>query len=158
MMYSRMVTSVFCDKLAFRERKMRPSISLKNFSGVRRRIMSLERFSKYIKDVTVLQRMIFAVGNLPSELSNLWSIVVEFGVAEKEKMDTIKPDEARILLQNLADINKEALEMTKDRRLFLELINFHFEGNTPSQSLGVILMSSRQNCLKCNTPLTIRTD
>jgi hypothetical protein len=40
--------------------------------------------SKYIKDVSVLRRLLFAVVHLPSDLPNLWGVAVEFVTKDQE--------------------------------------------------------------------------
>lgn len=118
--------------------------------------MSLGRFSEYVQEVSVLQRMVCAVARLPSQLPNLWDIVVEFGVAGGQT--TITPEKARVLFENLEDFNEQALKFAKCNTLFLELVNFIPSCTRRSAPLGVTLMSPRQACQKCSAPLVIRSD
>ena len=118
--------------------------------------MSLRSFSEYVQEVSVLQRMICAVAHLPSELPNLWSIVVEFGAVGKET--TITAEKARVLLENLEDFDEEALRSAKSTTLFLELVHFIPNCTKSSAPIGVVLMSPSKTCQKCNALLTIRGD
>ena len=118
--------------------------------------MSLRRFSEYVQEVSVLQRMTCAVAHLPYELPNLWNIVVEFGAVGRET--TITTERARVLLQNLEDLDEEVLKFAKSTTLFLELVHFIPNCTKSSSPIGVVLMSPRKTCQKCNTPLTIRGD
>ena len=38
----------------------------------------LGTISKYVKNVSVARRLLFAVTNLPKDLPNLWGVAVEF--------------------------------------------------------------------------------
>ena len=64
---------------------------------------------------------------------------------------------ARVLLQNLEDIDEEALKFAKSTTLFLVLVHF-IPNCTKCSPIGVVLMSPRKTCQTCNTPLTIRGD
>ena len=99
--------------------------------------MSLRRFSEYVQEVSVLQRMTCAVAHLPSELPNLWNIVVEFGAVGRET--TITTERARVLLQNLEDLDEEALKFAKSTTLFLELVHFIPNCTKSSSPIGVDL-------------------
>lgn len=108
--------------------------------------MSLRRFSEYVQEVSVLQRMTCAVAHLPYELPNLWNIVVEFGAVGRET--TITTERARVLLQNLEDLDEEALKFAKSTTLFLELVHFIPNCTKSSSPIGVVLMSPMKTCQK----------
>ena len=44
----------------------------------------LEAVSKYIKNVSVLRRLLFAVVHLPSSTPNFWGVAVEFATKGKD--------------------------------------------------------------------------
>ncbi len=85
--------------------------------------MSLRRFSEYVQEVSVLQRMTSIVAHLLSELPNLWNIVAEFGAVGRET--TITTERAHILLQNLEGLDEEDLKIATCTMLFLELVHSH---------------------------------
>ena len=108
--------------------------------------MSLKRFSEYVQEMSVFQRVTCAVAHLPSELPipNLWNIVAEFGAVGRET--TITMERARVLLQNLEDLDEEALKFAKSTTLFQELIHFILNCTKSSSPIGVMLMSPRKTC------------
>lgn len=50
----------------------------------------LGAISKYISDVSVLRRLLFAVVHLPKDLPNFWGVAVEFATKEKESRNAMK--------------------------------------------------------------------
>ena len=70
--------------------------------------MSLSMFGEHVREVSVLLRMICAATHLPPELPNRWKIVVDFGTCKMKASNSITPDKARVLLENLQDRDKEA--------------------------------------------------
>ena len=47
-------------------------------------LLMLQAISKYIQDVSILRRLLFAVAHLPSDFPNLWGVAVEFATEGKE--------------------------------------------------------------------------
>ena len=66
--------------------------------------------SRYIKDVSVLRRMLFASTYLPDDLPNYWQVIVEFGTL-RENTESIKIDEAKVLFQNIKVLKKIVLHL-----------------------------------------------
>ena len=57
--------------------------------------------AKYIKEVSVLRRLPFAVVFLNPDLPMFWGAVVEFAKAGKLSKDSITPDVAKMLVENI---------------------------------------------------------
>ena len=93
----------------------------------------LTAFSKHIKDVSVLRRLLFVVSQLPHDLPDLWKVALEF---------LLKGRKIRFVIQK-----------PPDKTLFFELIA------TPScKTLGVVLMPQMTHCLICGDTLQLRKD
>lgn len=111
----------------------------------------LSTFSKHIKDVSVLRKLLFAVSLLPRDLPNIWDLAVEFATTKSKSDATINAETAKILAQNLQELDSLAFE--SDEKLFHQLLGI------PSQKpLGVVLISSNTRCVLCESKLTVRKD
>lgn len=55
----------------------------------------LGTISKYIKDVSVVRRLLFAVMNLPKDLPNLWGVAVEFATQGQESRNALSAEQAK---------------------------------------------------------------
>ena len=109
--------------------------------------------SRYIKDVSVLRRMLFASTYLPDDLPNYWQVIVEFGTLRKNT-ESIKIDEAKVLFQNIKELDSFAF--ANDQELFSELISL--EVDKLKGPLGVVLISSNDTCSNCKSKLLLRKD
>lgn len=108
-----------------------------------------------ISDVSVLRRILFAVAHLPSDCPQLWEIAIHFGTKQKGSRNHITPSQAHILFENLRELNSEAF--ANDQSLLQELSQHQFPPSS-SHSLGIVLISPRTECCKCQTPLSLRSD
>ena len=61
----------------------------------------LGTISKYIKNVSVVRRLLFAVMNLPKDLPNLWGVAAEFATWGQETRQTLNAEQAKHLVQNM---------------------------------------------------------
>lgn len=113
----------------------------------------LQAISKYIQDVSVLRRLLFAVACLPPDFPNLWGVAVEFATEGKGPQDKLTAEQAKMLMENIQEL--DALAFCTDRQLLDELINTGGHLNKP---LGVILISQNDKCVQCGTKLQIRKD
>ena len=114
----------------------------------------LDTISKYISDVSVLRRLLFAAASLPGDLPNLWDVAVEFSTRHRgTKCSSITAEEARLLAENLEELDAMAFSM--DKQLQKELNNFTITAKKP---LGLILISSNKTCTLCNSTLQVRKD
>ena len=77
---------------------------------------------KYISDVSVLRRLLFAVAHLPSDLPDLWEVAVEFATGHKVSKSTVTATQAQVFMENLEDL--DALAFATDRKLQKKLISF----------------------------------
>ena len=109
--------------------------------------------SNYIKDVSVLRRLMFAVAVLSPDSDLLWSIVVEFATAGEVSRETISSDIAKALMENIQTLNSRAFD--SDEMLFKELTCLDHSG---TQGVGVPLISKESKCKFCDSPLCIRKD
>ena len=107
-----------------------------------------------VSDVSVLRRMLFAVTQLPHDFPSLWETVVLFGVRDKSDRNTITPNQAKVLFENLSELNIEAF--VNDTALLIELSQLQLPST--SQPLGIILISPKTTCYKCGGHLSIRAD
>lgn len=112
----------------------------------------MELAGTFVKDVTVLRRMIFATAYLPQEVPHYWDIVAHFCcIGSKSK---ITSDQVKLLMENLQFINKEAF--TTDLELTREVLNV--PRGTSEEPLGIVLISKKQACRRCGGKLLLRQD
>ena len=109
--------------------------------------------AKYIQDVAVLQRLLFAVVFLSPELPMFWGVVVEFATAGEVSKSCITPEQAKVLIENIQALNMAAFQT--EHALQKELILLSIPGRKP---LGIPLISSSSVCLLCGNQLQIRKD
>ena len=57
--------------------------------------------SKYLKDVSVLRKLLFAASHLPLDHPNRWGIAVEFATAGKVKSNVLDAKSAKSLVRPL---------------------------------------------------------
>ena len=82
----------------------------------------LGSIAKYVKDVSVLRRLLFAVAYLPPDLPNIWGVAVEFATRGKESRNSISADQAQLFSDNLRTLDVAAFET--DDSVLSELIAF----------------------------------
>ena len=109
--------------------------------------------AKYIQEVSVLRRLLFAVVFLNPEMPMFWGVVVEFATAGKLSKKAITSDEAKMLVENIQAMNAAAFET--DQALQKELIFLSLPGKKP---LGIPLISPSSSCLLCGSELQLRKD
>ena len=81
----------------------------------------LETLTAYVKDVSVLRKLLFAASHLPPDLPNVWGIAVEFATAGKVKRNDIDAKTAKSLTDNIVAFDRDALK--KDDHLMKELVD-----------------------------------
>lgn len=108
--------------------------------------------AKYIKEVSVLRRLLFAVVFLNSDVPDFWGVVVEFATSGKISKSSITPDQAKVLVENLQVLNEAAFET--DQALQKELTFIQL----PRKPQGIPLISSSSSCLLCGSDLQLRKD
>lgn len=109
--------------------------------------------AKYIQDVSVLRRLLFAVTFLSPELPMFWGVVVEFATKGEVSKSSITPEQARMLTENIQFLNTAAFDT--DHLLQKEMIFLSLPGRKP---LGIPLISSASKCLLCGSSLQLRRD
>ena len=109
--------------------------------------------SKYIKDVSVLRRLLFAVAHLPTDLPNLWGVAVEFATKDQESRDSITKAQAKVLVENIQKL--DALAFSTDRKLLGDLVDLEIPNCKP---LGLILISDNNKCVQCGSKLQLRKE
>ena len=98
----------------------------------------LGAISKYINDVSVLRRLLFAVIHLPQDLPNLWGVAVEFATNGKESRDAINAQQAQLFMENMRSLDVAAF--STDRHLLQDLVEFQVltHGSPCSVKLGAL--------------------
>ncbi len=82
----------------------------------------LGAISKYISDVSVLRRLLFAVVHLPQDLPNLWGVAVEFATKGKESINAINSQQAKMFMENMHSLDGAAF--SSDSQLLRNLLEF----------------------------------
>ena len=113
----------------------------------------LGAITKYVKDTSVLRRLLFAAATLPLDLPDLWGVAIEFATRRREERSIITPNEAKMLIENLQELDTAAF--ATDRHLLQELIESKMNKSKP---LGVVLISSSEHFLICQSSLKLRRD
>ena len=109
--------------------------------------------AKYMKDVSVVRRLLFAVVFLSSELPEYWGVVLEFATRGEISKSSITPEQIKAITENLQVFNATAF--VTDHQLQKELVFLQIPRKKP---LGVILISPENNCLVCGSELKLRKD
>lgn len=105
--------------------------------------------SKYFKQVSVLRRLLFAIIHLPEDIPNHWDLCVQF--ANNGLNTGLSADIAKMLSENIQALDAEAF--TSDHTLHHELMQI-----PNKKPLGVVLISSRETCLRCHSKVSVRKD
>lgn len=114
-------------------------------------MIMLQEASNTCKDPSVLRRLTFAAANLNKDIPNYWNIVTEFGF--KKSSETGCRDKVKLLLENIQFLDESAID--SDHILLKEL---HEHEGINGHSLGVVLISARENCGMCGKHLLVRED
>lgn len=105
---------------------------------------------KYIKEVSVLRKLLFAISFLPEDLPNRWDIAIQFAYSG-QAATKISPEHAKALSENIQLLDAHAF--SSDELLRRELMTFPKE-----KPLGIILISSCNTCIVCSSKLLVRKD
>ena len=101
----------------------------------------LAQLSEIIKDVSVLRRILFAVAFLPSDCP-AW-VMGDCCTIWSRPEDAITPTQARVIFENLNELNSEAF--VSDQSLLAELSQFQFpSSSSPPPPPPWALFSSHQ--------------
>ena len=107
-----------------------------------------------VRDMSVMRRLGFAVSFWPSDMPGYYQHVTNFSIANKPSRNSLTTDQVRVLIENLEVVDKEAFSTDED--LGKEIVDMHHHGgNGP---LGIVLISSKQNCNLCGSKLYTRAD
>ena len=106
--------------------------------------------SKYIKEVSVLRKLLFAISFLPEDLPNRWDIAIHFAYSSQAATG-ITPQHAKTLSENIQLLDAHAF--SSDELLRRELMTF-----PKGKPLGIILLSARNTCIMCSSNLLVRKD
>ena len=109
--------------------------------------------AKHIKDVSVLRRLLFAAKFLPRDMPNFWGAAIEFATAGKVDRNTVDPEIAAALIENIHSFDERAFDT--DEALTKELISWM---PSPGKPLGVVLISPETTCILCGQSLVLRKD
>ena len=106
-------------------------------------------------DPAVVHRICFAARSLPVGCPNYWNLVCTFTVKDK-KVHSISPEEARVFVENLKVLSGDVF--TSDLTMMSDLIKLLKNTHKNVERIGVILISSRENCANCRGRLSTRPD
>lgn len=96
---------------------------------------------KNASNISVLRKILFAVSHLPQDMPNYWQTIKDFSKAE------LSVCQLQTAVQNLEYLNKAAF--STDKQLLSEVC---------TNSIGVVLISTRQKCGACDGKLITRAD
>ena len=116
-------------------------------------IAMLELIVKYIKDVSVLRKLLFATAFLSPQIPEFWGLVIEFATAGKSTASSLTPKQAKALAENIHLLNSSVFD--SDEVLFRDILQLQFN---PSQPLGIPLISENKTCKLCGSNLLTRKD
>ena len=83
---------------------------------------TLGSIGKYIKDVSVLRRLLFAVSQLPQDMPNKWGIAVEFATQGKEGQNQITAEQVKVFMENMNVLDTTAFQ--NDNIILKNLLNY----------------------------------
>ena len=78
--------------------------------------------SKYIKNVSVVRNLVFAVMNFSKDLPSLWGVAVEFATWGQETRQNLNAEQAKLLVQNMQEL--DLLDFDSDKELLQDLMEF----------------------------------
>ena len=114
----------------------------------------LSLVSKHLNDPSVLRKAEFAARFYPRSMPRFWDQVATFSLRNREHRNSLSPDQARHLVENIEVIDEEAL--ASDVNLTKEIVEMARPGtDTP---LGIVLISNKESCRKCGSKLYLRQD
>ena len=70
----------------------------------------LSSIAKYIDDVSVLRRLLFAVSQLPKDLPNVWEIAVEFATNGNHSRSQVTSEQVKVFIENIQLLDARALK------------------------------------------------
>lgn len=105
-----------------------------------------------VSDVSVIKRLSFAASFYPPSMPHYWETVADFGTSKSRH--TLTAEEAQIFVENLEVIDSEAF--LSDKGLCKEIISMSRPGS--DVPLGIVLVSSKENCEICGSKLYLRAD
>lgn len=108
-----------------------------------------------LQDISVINRLCFAARTIPVGSPNYWEIVANFSINGKQQY-SLTGNEARIFVENLQVFNADVF--VSESELTKELVRAPKNDLTQPEKIGVILLSSIENCIICNSKLYIRHD
>ena len=111
----------------------------------------MELVAEYVKDVSVLRRLLFAATFLPEEYPAYWETVCKFAMIDSSS--PLDVHTARLLMENLKVLNKAAF--AQDPELTDQIISLP---NCKGKPTGIVLMPSQGTCKRCGTKLLLRSD
>lgn len=114
----------------------------------------LGSLSRIIRDASTLRRMMFATAFLPPKTPDFWGIIVEFATLGKTDRAAVTTEQARVLMENLKSLDAQAF--STDQQLLQELTRMPVPSR--NEPLGLILISSREECILCGSKLLVRAD
>ena len=112
----------------------------------------LELIAKYIKDASVLRKILFAAVFLSPHLPEFWSIVVQFATDGKGE-SSLTPEQAKASTDNIQMLNSSAF--ATDEVLFKQVLQLELPAARP---LGIPLISDNSTCILCGSKLLLRKD
>lgn len=113
----------------------------------------MELLPPELADITILRRILFASTYIPREFPGYWTVVTDFAKAGSSGGKMISPDTVKTAVENLQLLTPSAF--TSDQDLTSQVHTFSPQNKQP---LGLILISSQQQCRQCGGKLLTRKD
>ena len=113
----------------------------------------LRAVPEYVKDVSVLRRLLFAVAHLPDDVPNRWDVAAEFAFKSHTKRGNPPRLVAstKLFIENIQEL--DAAAFLTDKELLLELMDIQDSNSRP---MGIILISKNDTCANCGSNLQLR--
>ena len=99
------------------------------------------------------RRLIYAASHLSSEIPLYWNVVASFSNQASSK-ETVTPESARIVIENLQALNPRSF--ITDAELKSQLMQLEY--SITKQPLGIPLVPIQTRCVLCNGKLLVRND
>lgn len=112
----------------------------------------LSQASKLMKDASVLRRLEFAAGFYSPDMPNYSDYILAFAVKGKEDRNCLDPEQALQLVENIQYLDSEVF--VPEVELVKEIVSVKRSGS--DMPLGIILLSSNNECKNCRSKLYIR--
>lgn len=107
-----------------------------------------------LNDLSVVHQLCFAARSISNASPRYWDVVTEFEILNKPHLQL--STEVRVFIENLKLLNEDVF--ATDTCLLQELVKIPKNNPGQPQRNGIILISTKEECILCHSKLYLRSD